>query len=109
MSKGNCKIYSVEYFFEFNSYEIHQEYFTDINKLGEVLTSEQYSKCQVVIEGYTDSIGSEQYNQLLSEGRAKNVMQYLLRHFPTTLGRLIARGYGKHNPIASNDTAEGRS
>ena len=60
------------------------------------------------VDGYTDSVGSDEYNQRLSERRANSVKDYL-----ETLGvsgsRLTAQGFGKTNPVASNDTAEGRA
>lgn len=59
------------------------------------------------IEGHTDSIGSDDYNQKLSEQRAASVTQYLSScGLPEDL--LAARGFGKTQPVAPNDTAEGR-
>jgi len=95
-------------FFEFNSDRILQNYYGDLDKLGKVLTDPQYSAYRVQIEGYTDSIGSDSYNQRLSERRAESVKHYLIQHFPIRSERLVARGFGKSKPIASNDTAEGR-
>lgn len=59
------------------------------------------------IQGHTDNVGSDQLNLNLSEKRAQSVKDYLISK--GILGeRLVARGYGEVNPIASNDTAEGR-
>ncbi len=65
---------------------------------------------EVVIEirGYTDSQGSAAANQRLSERRAQNVMQYLIDR-GIDASRLRAVGYGENNPVASNDTPEGRA
>ena len=60
------------------------------------------------VAGYTDSIGSEDYNQRLSERRAIAVHDYLVQQ-DVPSGQLTVRGYGEENPIASNDTAEGRA
>jgi outer membrane protein OmpA-like peptidoglycan-associated protein len=59
------------------------------------------------IEGYTDSVGSDTLNQTLSENRASSVRAYLIAQGidPTAVSAL---GYGKSNPVASNDTAQGR-
>jgi outer membrane protein OmpA-like peptidoglycan-associated protein len=95
-------------FFEFNSDKILQNYYGDLEKLGKVLTAPQYSVYRIQIEGYTDSLGSDSYNQRLSERRAQSVKRYLVQHFPIPSDRLIVRGFGKNNPIASNDTPEGR-
>lgn len=60
------------------------------------------------IEGHTDSVGSEEYNQKLSEDRAASVRDYLAQEgIPS--GKIIAvRGFGKTRPVTTNDTAEGR-
>jgi OOP family OmpA-OmpF porin len=60
------------------------------------------------IHGYTDSRGPDAYNLKLSEQRAAAVVQYLTGH-GIAGPHLSARGFGKANPIASNDTSEGRA
>lgn len=59
------------------------------------------------VEGYTDSTGSDTFNQTLSENRANSVRAYLIAQNvdPTSINAI---GYGKSNPVASNDTAQGR-
>lgn len=60
------------------------------------------------IEGHTDSVGSQDYNQKLSEDRAEAVHDYLI-HAALPEGRMVGvRGFGKIRPVATNDTAEGR-
>jgi outer membrane protein OmpA-like peptidoglycan-associated protein len=60
------------------------------------------------IEGHTDAVGSDQYNLKLSESRANSVRDYLVQS-GLTADRIIAvRGLGKVQPVATNDTAEGR-
>lgn len=66
-----------------------------------------YPTLHVAIEGHTDSIGSEDYNQQLSERRAQAVRDYFVQQGINS-GSVEAHGYGKTEPIASNDTAEGR-
>jgi outer membrane protein OmpA-like peptidoglycan-associated protein len=61
----------------------------------------------VVIEGYTDSVGTQDYNQGLSERRAESVRHYL-RGQGIDSGRLTASGKGESNPVAGNDSATGR-
>jgi OmpA-OmpF porin, OOP family len=85
-----------------------QNYYGDLDKLGKVLTAPEYSIYRVQIEGHTDSLGSDSYNQRLSERRAQSVKRYLVQHFPLPSDRLVVRGFGKNKPIASNDTPEGR-
>jgi OOP family OmpA-OmpF porin len=60
-----------------------------------------------VIEGHTDSMGSEEYNQGLSERRAQAIEKYLEEH-GIDANRYTVKGHGESKPIASNDTEEGR-
>ena len=60
------------------------------------------------VDGYTDSVGTDKYNQGLSERRANAVMSHLVDR-GVSASRLTATGYGESNPVASNDTAEGRA
>ena len=59
------------------------------------------------MDGYTDSIGSEEYNMKLSEQRAEGVRKYLIGQ-GIVPDNVLAKGFGKDNPVASNDTAAGR-
>jgi len=62
----------------------------------------------VQIEGYTDSTGGVEYNQKLSESRAQSVRDYLLQSGLTAERITGTRGFGLTNPVATNDTPEGR-
>jgi OOP family OmpA-OmpF porin len=62
----------------------------------------------VEIQGHTDSRGSDDYNQTLSENRAKSVKQHILNHGVNS-SRLTTKGFGESQPIASNDSDEGRA
>ena len=70
--------------------------------------SELTGLIQLTIEGHTDNIGGVQYNQTLSEKRADAVLLYLLKAGLDTR-RLKAVGYGQQQPVADNNTAEGRA
>jgi len=65
-------------------------------------------KVRVEIQGHTDSVGSDSYNQRLSEARANSVYKYLVDH-GIDPARLSARGYGESMPIADNRTRNGRT
>jgi len=67
----------------------------------------RYPSREVVIEGYTDSVGSQDYNQGLSERRAESVRHYLQGQ-GIDPSRLAASGKGESNPVAGNDSASGR-
>ncbi|WDD90997.1 OmpA family protein [Burkholderia sp. FERM BP-3421] len=62
----------------------------------------------VTVNGYTDSVGSDAYNLDLSERRAQTVRAYLQDH-GLKAGKFVGRGYGKADPVDSNETAAGRA
>jgi len=66
-----------------------------------------YPSLHLAVEGHTDSVGSDEYNQDLSERRAESVRDYFVQQ-GIVAGSIEARGFGKTEPIASNDTSEGR-
>jgi len=75
------------------------------------VAAEQLNGCPnvaVSVDGYTDSVGTDVYNQGLSERRANAVMGHLVDR-GVSASRLTATGYGESNPVASNDTEEGRA
>lgn len=76
---------------------------TDLNKV-----LKKYPKNRIVVQGYTDSTGSDAINNKLSTQRAKAVYDFLLGSGLKTLS-ISYVGYGSSNPIASNATAEGRA
>lgn len=92
--------------FETNSAIIKESSYPILDKLIEYLKYEEENSFE--ISGYTDDIGTEKSNQLLSENRAIAVVNYLVEH-GIAPERLVARGYGELNPIADNATEEGRA
>ncbi len=79
----------------------------NLNRVAEAIKTMDDDK-QIVIEGYTDSRGAEQMNQTLSRKRAESVMHYLQKE-GVDQGRMKAVGKGEANPVASNDSPEGRA
>lgn len=76
-----------------------------VTRLAEFLR--EYPERTLAIEGFTDSVGSGSYNQVLSERRASAV-RLALMDAGIASSRIIVRGYGPEYPVASNDTPEGR-
>ncbi len=74
-------------------------------KVSTILTI--YPDLKVQVEGYTDSVGGDEYNQKLSENRANAVHDFLIKN-GVPAANVTAVGYGKADPVASNDTADGR-
>jgi outer membrane protein OmpA-like peptidoglycan-associated protein len=94
--------------FEFDSDRLTEQGKLDLDTFGEALVTDLRNS-SVALEGHTDAVGTDEYNQALSERRAAAAKQYLLDSFGITASRLTATGVGKSNPIASNDDAAGRS
>ncbi len=86
--------------------EIEPQYFSLLTKVQQAIKS--FPGCQVVIQGHTDSQGSDAINQQLSEERARAVEEYLRANMGSSLV-VSSHGYGESQPIASNDTVEGRA
>ncbi|CAN8138721.1 OmpA-OmpF porin, OOP family [uncultured Thiomicrorhabdus sp.] len=81
---------------------------SELSRLKPVLDAlNNYPNTRVYVEGHTDSDGSNEFNQQLSENRAKNVAFYLMDN-GITRDRIVTYGYGEERPIASNATAEGK-
>lgn len=93
-------------FFAFNSAQILPKHYEDLDMIGEVLTRNPDYRFQV--EGHTDNMGSEPYNQALSEKRAVSIKQYLVEHFSIAPERLSTVGFGESRPRKPNETSEGR-
>ena len=68
-----------------------------------------FGEPDVIIEGHTDSTGSNELNELLSQERAESVRQYLLANKTLSFDRIVAVGYGSSKPLASNATEQGRA
>jgi OmpA-OmpF porin, OOP family len=68
-----------------------------------------FPRSELTIEGHTDSYGSDDMNQTLSQSRAEAVQQYMINAMRIPSYRLIATGFGETNPIANNETASGRA
>ncbi|MDE5603481.1 MAG: OmpA family protein [Helicobacter sp.] len=91
--------------FPFDSSEISPYYNAEITDFANYM-KENPDK-NAIINGYTDSVGSEEYNQKLSERRAEAVKDKIIEQ-GVSAERLEARGHGEDNPIATNETREGR-
>lgn len=92
--------------FGFDSSELTSSARTALNDVGSVL--QQYPDTRVNIAGHTDSTGNDSYNQQLSERRAQSVGNYLSQSGVSS-SRLAMTGYGENQPVASNDSEQGRA
>ena len=92
--------------FDLNKAELKPAGMRDVQKLADFLKENQERK--VMVEGYTDSTGSDSYNQQLSERRAEAVRRALVRS-GVDAQRIQTMGYGEQYPVASNDTPSSRA
>jgi len=92
--------------FALNSSDLNAQFFNALDGVSMVL--KEYDKTVIEVAGHTDSSGSDQYNQTLSERRAQAVAGYLSSHGVKTQ-RLMTIGAGEGHPVAANDTEQGRS
>ncbi|MDZ7668265.1 MAG: OmpA family protein [Gammaproteobacteria bacterium] len=84
--------------------EQHQEMLTIVEQ-----ALSEFPEANIVIEGHTDSFGSDTSNQELSQARADAVLRYLLDNTPISPADARALGYGEGQPVANNETPEGRA
>lgn len=87
-------------------YELTPDARVKLAKVSGILLS--YPNLKVQVEGHTDSVGGDDYNQRLSEQRAGSVRDFLVQQ-GVSLNNVVAVGYGKSDPIADNSTASGRA
>ena len=95
-----------EAFFDFDKYQIKPRFYPIFDEVVTVLNNNPSVK--IMIEGYTDNIGTEAYNQKLSEARAVAVKNYLIKKGIQS-DRLSTVGYGSAKPRATNNTNAGRA
>jgi len=92
--------------FDFNSSVVPSASHEELNKLGNFL--QEHPKSYVVLSGYTDITGSDEYNLWLARRRVESVQNYLTQNSGVNIGRVITQWYGKKDPIADNTTEGGR-
>jgi outer membrane protein OmpA-like peptidoglycan-associated protein len=91
--------------FGVDRYEVRPEFYSTLESVAIVL--KEFDKTNIRIAGHTDSTGSAEYNQTLSERRAGSVGQLLITQGVVS-GRVWTTGYGERYAVASNDTDYGR-
>jgi len=92
--------------FDTDKADIRADHIPELNRAVNFLR--EYPSTQAVIEGHTDSDGSAAYNLALSERRAAAVYRYLIDQAGISAGRLSSAGFGESQPIADNNSAEGK-
>ena len=102
----NSQVVLNNIFYESNSATINPKSYTELDKLFEFLTKNQQIK--VEIGGHTDNVGEKTYNQTLSQKRAQNVVDYLVKKGIAST-RIIAKGYADTQPVVPNTSEENKA
>ena len=92
--------------FDFDSDKILEDNHYNLDMIAEFL--KEYDNITIEVDGHTDNIGSEEYNQGLSERRANSVKNYLVEKGVSS-SRIKTKGFGATKPVADNDTEEGQA
>ena len=102
----DAKIVLRNVFFDTDKATLKPMSYTELDKLVEIMNKNP--KIKIEIGGHTDNVGSKAYNQRLSQSRAESVVNYLIsKGFSSD--RMTYKGYGFDDPIATNNTEEGRA
>lgn len=98
-------VISADVLFDFDSSELRSESIGELNRVSDLM--QDHPDTRIRIEGHTDSEGSESYNEGLSERRAQSVADYLANR-NVSRDRMTVEGRGELDPVATNETSEGR-
>jgi OOP family OmpA-OmpF porin len=107
VDERGCWVLEQTYLFDFDKSEVKPEFYPLLDQIAGIMNDNPTMTLQ--LEGNTDSIGTEAYNQGLSERRANAIKNALVERNGISPERMNAVGYGELNPIATNETAEGRA
>jgi len=98
---------TLQVFFDFNKNILTE---ADLKELPKAVAFvKKYPGTKIRLDGYTDSIGTDEYNMKLSERRATAVKDYLIKEAGVSSSKITAVGHGEADPVADNKTPEGRA
>ena len=104
-AQGKVSLYGI--YFDHDKSEIQSVSEPTLKALADFLKKKP--ELAIEVQGHTDNTGASGYNQTLSEQRADAVVSYLHAHHGIALDRLVAKGLGDKQPVATNDTVDGRA
>lgn len=93
-------------FFDFDDAVVREDAKATLAKVAQVIGF--YADAAVEVQGHTDDVGTDQYNQGLAEARASAVREQLVAAHGIPPERLVVKGYGKSRPVAPNDSEQNR-
>jgi OOP family OmpA-OmpF porin len=98
---------TLQVFFDFDKNILTE---ADLKELPKAVAFvKKYPGAKIRLDGYTDSIGTDEYNMKLSERRATAVKDYLIKEAGVSSSKITAVGHGEADPVADNKTEEGRA
>ncbi len=103
--KTQCHVALYGVLFDFNKATLQVASDGPLGQVAALMAADPSLKIEV--QGHTDNVGGDDYNQKLSDARSNSVMTWLTQHGVAAV-RMTAKGYGKTRPIADNNTDEGR-
>jgi OOP family OmpA-OmpF porin len=106
VDERGCWVLEQTYLFDFDKAEVKPEFYPLMDRIAGILNNNPTMTLQ--LEGHTCSIGTEAYNQGLSERRANAIKNAIVERNGIAPERINAVGFGEKKPIATNDTEEGR-
>jgi len=107
VDERGCWTLEQTYLFDFDKAEVKSAFLPLLDEIAKILNNNP--KMTLQLEGHTDSVGSVEYNQALSERRANAIKNSLVKGKNVDAARLSTVGYGETKPITTNETAEGRA
>ncbi|MEO1942290.1 MAG: OmpA family protein [Campylobacterales bacterium] len=99
--------FPLQLLFDFNRVKIKKIYYPQLKKIAQVLRNNPYLKIEIA--GYTDDVGSPEFNKKLSYQRALAVKETLVKHFGINPDRIVVKGYGEEHPLVPNTTETNRA
>lgn len=107
--RGEIDFSSDNILFEYGSWKIQEASFKQLKEIASAISDPSLKETPFFyVDGHTCSIGTDDNNCILSSRRANSVVRYLVEEGGVPRNRLVARGLGKHDPVAPNETEEGR-
>jgi len=92
-------------FFDFDKYDLRSESFIELDRVVNLL--KENPAIEIEMSAHTDSRGSDEYNMVLSDNRAKSVREYIVSK-GIAANRIVSQGYGETRPVSTNETDDGR-
>jgi OOP family OmpA-OmpF porin len=93
--------------FAYNSAQISESSVPFLTEIGKMLSLPDFASKNLIIEGHTDAVGSDDYNRYLSKNRAEAIKNYLIENYQIQSSRLVVKGFGESEPLQGTDPNDG--